>query len=186
MITTTNTPTRATTFAIDQAHSEVAFDVRHLLTRVRGTFTGFEGKIEFDSDRPQQASASVTIRAASISTHQADRDAHLRSADFFDADRYPTLTFVSRSVTARGGDRYDVAGDLTIRGITRPVVLAARFLGAATDPWQNQKVAFEAETTINRTDFGLTWNAALETGGFLVGDEVRIMLSVQAAATGGR
>ena len=122
----------------------------------------------------------VTIQAGSIDTAEPNRDKHLRSADFFDAETYPTLTFASTSVTPRSGVLYDAAGNLTIHGITREVVLPATYLGTAQDPWGNTKFVFEAELTLNRKDFGLNWNAALETGGFLVGDEVKVTLSIQA------
>ena len=139
---------------------------------MRGRFNEFAGTIEFDESNPDNSRVDVTIQAGSIDTAEPDRDKHLRSADFFDVENYPTLRFVSTSVTPRGGNDYDVKGDLTIHGVTRQVVLPATFVGAATDPWGNQKSVFEAELPLNRKDFGLTWNAALETGGFLVGDEV--------------
>jgi len=177
---TTQTAVAARTLEIDRSHSEVAFQVRHLLSKVRGRFADFTGTIEFDEASPVDSRVNVTIQARSIETAEPDRDKHLRAADFFDADTYPTLTFVSTSVTPRGGNVYDVEGDLTIRGNTRRVVLPASFLGSAQDPWGNTKFVFEAETTLNRKDFGLSWNAALETGGFLVGDEVKVTLSIQA------
>ena len=177
---TTQTATAARALEIDRSHSEVAFQVRHLLSKVRGRFTDFAGTIEFDESNPQNARLDVVIQAASIDTAETDRDKHLRSADFFEVDKYPTLTFVSTSVSPRGGKAYDIAGQLTIHGVTRPVLLTASFLGTAQDPWGNTRFVFEAELTLNRKDFGLTWNAALETGGFLVGDEVKVMLSIQA------
>jgi polyisoprenoid-binding protein YceI len=176
-MTTTAT---TTTYAIDKAHSEVTFQVRHLLTKVRGRFSEFEGTLEYDDQNPEKSSVSVTIHATSIDTNEKDRDTHLRSADFFEVEKFGTLTFKSTRVTRKSGDNYDVAGDLTIHGVTRPVTLAATHLGKAKDPWGNERIAFEAETTINRKDFGLLWNAALETGGFLVGDDVKISLSIQA------
>ena len=178
----TATAVAVRTFTIDKAHSEAAFQVRHLLTRVRGRFTEFSGTIAFDEAQPQESSVSFTIDAGSIDTNQPDRDAHLRSADFFDVDTYPALTFTSTAVTPRGAGRFDVAGDLTIRGITRAIILPVTYLGTARDPWGKEKVAFETQVTINRKDFGLLWNAALETGGLLVGDDVRIDISIQAAA----
>ena len=178
--TATATATATRTLAIDRSHSEVAFQVRHLLSKVRGRFTEFGGTIEFDETNPQNSRVDVTIQAGSVDTAEPDRDKHLRSADFFDVEAYPTLTFVSTSVTPAGGNRYDVRGDLTIHGVTQRVVLPASYLGAATDPWGNTKLVFEAELTLNRKDFGLTWNAALETGGFLVGDDVKVSLSIQA------
>ena len=177
---TTQTATAVRPFEIDRSHSEVTFQVRHLLSKVRGRFNDFSGAIEFDPEQPHRSRVDVTIQAASIDTGEPDRDTHLRSADFFDVEKYPTLTFVSTSVTPRGGNNYDVAGNLTIHGVTRPMVLPAAFLGAAADPWGNTKLGFEAELTLNRKDFGLTWNAALETGGVLVGDDVKVSLSIQA------
>ena len=119
---------------------------------------------------------------ASISTNQADRDAHLRSDDFFAVERFPKMTFVSTAISARGDNQFDVVGDLTIRDVTKAITLPVSYLGKAKDPWGNEKLAFEAEITLNRKDFGLTWNAALETGGFLVGDEVKVSLTVQAVS----
>ena len=179
-MTMTQTATAARTVSIDRSHSDVAFQVRHLLSKVRGRFAEFAGTLEFDETSPQDSRVDVVIQAASIDTAEGDRDKHLRSADFFDVEKYPTLTFKSTSVAPRGGKSYDVAGDLTIHGVTRAVTLDASFLGSAQDPWGNERVAFEAELTINRKDFGLNWNAALETGGFLVGDDVKVMLSIQA------
>lgn len=178
----TTTAVSAKTYGIDKAHSEAAFQVRHLLSKVRGVFGDFDGTIRFDPDAPESGSVDVTIQAASINTNEPARDTHLRSQDFFAVDEFPTLTFVSRDVKRRNVAEFDVVGDLTIRGNTRPVTLAVAYLGAARDPWGNEKLAFEAETTLNRKDFGLHWNAALETGGFLVGDEVRVQLSIQAIA----
>jgi polyisoprenoid-binding protein YceI len=177
---TAHTATAVRAFEIDRSHSEVDFQVRHLLSKVRGRFNDFSGAIEFDREQPERSQVDVTIQAASIDTGEPDRDKHLRTADFFDVETFPTLTFVSTSVTPRGRNSYDVAGNLTIHGVTQPVVLPATFLGAATDPWGNTKLGFEAELTLNRKDFGLIWNAALETGGFLVGDEVKVTLSIQA------
>ena len=179
MTTDTATATTARTYTVDTSHSEAAFQVRHLVTRVRGRFTEFEGTIQADEQDPARSSVKVTIQAASIDTDQPDRDAHLRSADFFKADEFPTLSFASTSIAAAGGDTYTVVGNLTIRGVTLPVIVPVSFLGTATDPWGNKRAGFEAEFTINRKDFGLTWNAALEAGGVLVGDEVEIEVEVQ-------
>ncbi len=180
--TATATAIATTTYQVDKAHSEALFQVRHLLSKVRGRFSDFAGTIEFDRERPERSSVVFTVRTTSIDTNQPDRDAHLRSDDFFAVERFPTLTFTSTKMTARGDGQYDVAGDLTIRGVTRSIILPVTYLGAAKDPWGNEKLAFEAEITINRKEFGLTWNAALETGGFLVGDDVRVTVSVQAQA----
>ena len=180
MTTQTATAAAVRTLEIDRSHSEVAFQVRHLLSRVRGRFADFAGTIEWDPSAPENSRVHVTIQADSIETAEPNRDKHLRSADFFDAETYPTLTFASTSVTPRSGGLFDVSGNLTIHGVTREVVLPATYLGTAQDPWGNTKFVFEAELTLNRKDFGLNWNAALETGGFLVGDEVKVTLSIQA------
>ena len=177
-----STSTTPSTFAIDKAHSEVAFQVRHLITKVRGHFSDFEGAIAFDEAHPETASVSLTINATSIDTSEADRDKHLRSADFFGVDQFPTITFKSRRVTSKAATQFDVIGDLTIHGVTKEVTLPVTYLGTATDPWGKLRAGFEAETTLNRKDFGLNWNAALETGGFLVGDEVRLSFQIQAVA----
>ena len=177
---TTQTATAVRTLDIDRSHSEVAFQVRHLLSKVRGRFNDFAGTIEFDPARPHDSRVEVVIQAASIDTGESARDNHLRTADFFEVEKFPTLTFKSTSVTPHGRDTYDVAGDLTIHGVTRRVTLPASYLGTAQDPWGTEKFVFEAELTLNRKDFGLLWNAALETGGFLVGDEVKVTLAVQA------
>jgi len=177
---TTQTTVAVRPLEIDRSHSEVAFQVRHLLSKVRGRFTDFAGTIQFDPAHAEESRIDVVIQAGSIDTAERDRDVHLRSADFFDVEQFPTLTFKSRSITPRGDNTYDVAGDLTIHGVTKPVTLDATYLGAAQDPWGNMRSVFEGELTLNRKDYGLTWNAALETGGFLVGDEVKVTLAVQA------
>ena len=177
----TLTATAVRTFQVDKAHSEVDFQVRHLITKVRGRFTDYSGAIEFDQGNPAHSKVDFTIQSASIDTAEPKRDAHLRSDDFFAAETFPTLTFTSTKITPRRGDLYDVEGDLTIRGITKRVVLPVTHLGIAKDPWGNEKLGFEAETTIDRKDFGLTWNAALEAGGFVVGDQVKVSLQIQAA-----
>lgn len=173
--------TAARTLTIDAAHSEVTFTVRHLISRVRGRFTEFGGTILFDETAPEKSTVEFQAQTTSIDTNQKDRDAHLRSDDFFSSEKFPTITFKSTSITRVSGEDYHVEGDLTIRDVTKRVVVPVAHLGKAKDPWGNEKVAFEAELTINRKDFGLNWNAALETGGFLVGDEVKIQVAVQAA-----
>jgi polyisoprenoid-binding protein YceI len=168
------------TYQIDPSHSEVTFQVRHLLSKVRGRFSAFAGTIQFDEAQPTTSKVDFSIDASSVDTNQADRDKHLRSDDFFAAERFPQLTFTSTSVTPRGADAADIAGQLTIRDVTRNVVLPVDFLGKAKDPWGNDRVAFETEITLNRKEYGLLWNAALETGGFLVGDDVKVAIAVQA------
>jgi polyisoprenoid-binding protein YceI len=179
-MTTPATP--AITFVIDKTHSEAIFQVRHLVTKVRGRFTDFSGTIQFDQAHLERSSVSFTISAASIDTGTPDRDALLKSDDFFAVDKYPTLTFVSSRVAKKDDEHFDVTGTLTIRDVAKELTLPLTYLGTAKDPWGNAKAGFETEITINRKDFGLLWNAALETGGFLVGDEVKISVSVQATA----
>lgn len=177
--TETRTLPTAGTWAIDASHSEVGFSVRHLgISKTKGRFGSFSGDIVV-AERPEDSRVSVEIDAASVDTRDAGRDEHLRSADFFDVETHPALTFTTTDVAAKG-DRWVVTGDLAIAGVTKPVVLDTEVTGLATDPWGNDRVAFHASTEINREDFGLTWNAALETGGFLVGKTVKIDLEVEA------
>lgn len=175
--TTTKTATRS--YALDRSHSEIAFQVRHLLSKVRGRFSDFDATLDYDEENPELSSVELTVKAATIDTNEPQRDAHLRSADFFDTDKYPVLTFVSRRIERRSEQLFDVHGDLTMHGVTKSIVLPVSLLGVAKDPWGHEKLAFETEATLNRKDFGLNWNAALETGGFLVGDEVKVSLSLQ-------
>ena len=177
MATTTGSSTR--TYKIDKSHSEAIFQVRHLLTKVRGRFSDFEGTVEFNEANPEQSSVNFTIQATSIDTAEQDRDKHLRTADFFDVENHGTITFHSKRIDAKGGDSIDVIGDLTIHGVTKEVTLPVTHLGKAKDPWGNERLGFEAETTINRKDFGLNWNKALESGGVLVGDDVNVGLEIE-------
>ena len=179
---TTTTSTGLRTFTIDKAHSEATFQVRHLITKVRGRFRDFEGTIQFDEANPEQSSVSFTIQTSSIDTSESDRDKHLRSADFFSVDEHPTITFTSTRVRRISGGQFEVVGRLTIRGVTKDITVPVTHLGVAKDPWGKERAGFEAELTINRKDFGLSWNAPLEAGGFLVGDDVKISLSIQAVA----
>src|SRR5688572_2910160 len=141
MSTAVTTPVR--TYEIDKAHSEATFQVRHLLTKVRGGFSDFRGMIQFDKTAPEQSSVDFTIQAASIDTSVSDRDKHLRSADFFDVEKFPTLTFTSESVTPHGSERFDVNGTLTIRGTAKHLTIPVTYLGTARDPWGNERAAFE-------------------------------------------
>jgi polyisoprenoid-binding protein YceI len=166
-------------YDLDQSHSSVEFIARHLMiSKVRGRFGTFEGAVHVAAV-PEESSVEVTIDASSVDTSQAQRDEHLRGADFLDVEHYPTLTFKSTQVT-QDGDGWKVAGDLTVRGTTRPVVLDVEFDGANTTPWGTQAVGFSASTEIDREEFGLTYNQALETGGVMVGKKVRIELNVEA------
>ncbi|HMB81851.1 MAG TPA: YceI family protein [Vicinamibacterales bacterium] len=178
--TTTAVSTPVRTFTIDKTHSEVTFQVRHLVTKVRGHFTDFSGTVQFDEARPEASSLAFSINTASIDTGTADRDTHLRGDDFFAVDQHPAITFTSSKVTKKSAEVFNVEGTLTIRGTAKTLTLPVTYLGAAKDPWGNARVGFETEITINRKDFGLNWNAALEAGGFLVGDDVKISVSVQA------
>jgi len=166
---------------IDSSHSSVHFSVRHLvIARVRGTFARWSGTVQVPDGDFSQATVSVTIDASSIHTGVDQRDAHLKSPDFFDVAQYPELRFVGRRVEPRSEAEIDVIGDLTIKGTTREVVLRVEQHGQAKDPWGNVRAAFTAKTSIDRKDFGLTWNQALETGGVMVGDRVDIEAEIEA------
>ena len=168
------------TYAIDRSHSTVEFVGRHLMiTKVRGRFAEFDGQIHI-ADVPEESSTEVTIQAASISTADEKRDGHLVSADFFDVEQHPTIVFRSTGVEPGKGGAWKLNGELTVRGVARPVTLDLEFDGASPDPWGGERIAFTASTDVDREDWGLTWNQALETGGVLVGKKVRIELNVQA------
>ncbi|MBK9178839.1 MAG: YceI family protein [Acidimicrobiales bacterium] len=170
----------AGTWAIDPSHSTVGFVVRHLMVgRTRGRFGAFDGVVTVAED-PTASSVEVTIDAASIDTRDETRDGHLRSPDFFDVERHPSLTFESTGVVPVGAGRWSVTGTLTIRGEARPVTLDVEYEGTEVDPWGNQRAAFTARTEVDREAWGLTWNQALETGGVLVGKKARIELEVEA------
>ncbi|MCC9739235.1 YceI family protein [Streptomyces sp. MNU89] len=194
--TTTTAPEAATTtataaapglaaltgdYTIDPAHSDIAFTVRHaMVTNVRGSFGDHEGRLHLDGSDPARSTASVDVRIASVDTGIKDRDQHLVGADFFDAETYPLMTFRSTAVEPLGEDVYRVTGDLTIKDVTRPLSIDLEFNGAATDVYGNERVGFEGSTQILRSDWGLTWNAALETGGVLVGDKVKLTFDISA------
>ena len=171
----------AETWSIDADHSSVGFTVRHMMvSNVKGSFGTFSGTVEVDEKDSAGSKVAVTIDAASINTGVAKRDEHLRSADFFDTARYPTMTYVSKKVEKSGKDRLKVYGDLTLRGVTRPVVLDVEGPTAAyRDPWGKTRRGASATAAINRRDFGLTWNKVIEAGGVLVGDEVKIILEME-------
>ena len=186
MVTATNpqptTAIGATTWNIDAKHSTVEFSVKHMMfTTVKGRFGDVRGTISYDEADPARSAVDVEIDTASIDTRDAQRDAHLRSADFFDAEVNPTITFRSTRVEPLAKGNMRVVGDLTMHGITREVALDAAFLGTGTNPWGQQVAGFTATGEVNRKDFGLNWNAALEAGGVLVGDNVKLALEVQAA-----
>ena len=169
-----------TKWSIDPAHSEIHFKVKHLMiTNVTGSLGTFSGTAETVGDNFENAKISFSADMASINTNAPDRDTHLRSADFFEVDKYPKLTFESTSMKKVSGDEYELTGNLTIKDVTRPITLKAESGGMNTDPWGNSKAGFSLNGKLNRKDFGLTWNAALETGGMLVGDEVKLLIEVQ-------
>ncbi len=181
MTTTIQSPEVRTTWQFDTAHTNIEFAVRHMMiATVKGRFADFEGVLQLDEQDLTRSTVEVSIDAASLDTRNEQRDGHLRSGDFFDVERFPRLTFRSSRIERQGEDRFRVYGDLTIRDETREVVLEAEQLGRARSPWGQDVVAFRASTTLDREEFGLTWNQALETGGILVGKEVRISLEVEA------
>ena len=170
----------AGTYALDASHSQVGFAVRHLMvSKTRGRFSDFAGTVEI-AENPLESSVAVTIQTASIDTRDEQRDGHLRSGDFFDAETHPAMTYVSRSVRESGKGRYVLEGDLTIKGITQPVPLELTFEGGATDPWGGVRIGFSAKAELDREAFGLSWNQALETGGVLVGKKVTIEIEAEA------
>jgi polyisoprenoid-binding protein YceI len=168
-------------WTLDPTHTVAAFSARHMMiTTVRGTMQIVDGAVNFDPANPAAASVEVSLNAGSINTGLADRDGHLKSPDFLDVANNPTVTFKSTSVVPTGEGRADVTGDLTIRGVTRPVTLAAEFLGAAVNPFDgSERAGFEATASINREDWGLTWNVAMEAGGVLVGKEIKLNIEAE-------
>ena len=175
------TATASGTYGIDATHSRIGFVARHaMVTKVRGSFNSFEGSGVFDAEQPERSTLSVTIQVDSVDTRNADRDNHLRNSDFFDVASFPTITFVSTAVRAKGSDEYTVTGDLTIKGVTRSIDLDLELTGTAVDPWGDTRLGLEGATVINRKDWGLTWNAALEAGGVLVSEKVTLEFEISA------
>jgi len=172
--------TAKTTWVIDPSHSEIAFKVKHLMiSNVKGSFSEFSGQLVTDGDDFSTAEISFQINSASISSGVADRDGHLKSPDFFDVENYKEITFTSGKLKNTGNDEFELTGNLAIKGVSQPVKLDVEFGGLMTDPWGNVKAGFTLNGKINRKDFGLTWNAALEAGGVLVSDDVRLNMEVQ-------
>ena len=167
------------TWTIDQNHSEVGFSIRHMFSKVPGNFGKFQGAIVYDPQKPEISSVKVEIDPSSINTRNEKRDNHLRSEDFFDVVKFPTLTFVSTKVAASGDNKLKVDGDLTMHGVTKPVTLFVTFLGAGPSMNGEQRSGFEAITTLNRKDFGIVWNKTLDQGGTMLGDDVDIRLNVE-------
>lgn len=169
-----------TVWVVDPNHSEAAFRIRHLVSNVSGRFNEFEGRIQVDEENPADSSVSFTIDAASIDTGNERRDGHLRSEDFFDVENHPEITFESTRVEPKGDGLYHVTGDLTMRGVTKQVTLPVRHLGTMTGMGGRDVAGFEVETTLDRKDFGIVWNRALDTGGVVLGDEVAVRISIEA------
>jgi polyisoprenoid-binding protein YceI len=167
------------TYAIDKSHSEVSFQVRHLVTNTRGQFDDYTGTIKMDAANPANSSVEFTIQATSINTFNENRDKHLRSPDFFEVEKHPTIAFKSSKVTKTGDNKYDVTGTFTMRGVSKELTLPVTFLGQVKDPWGNTKAGFETATTLNRKDYGIVWNAALDQGGFVLGDEVKVAINLE-------
>ncbi len=173
---------QAETYTVDKAHSEVLFSVRHMgVSKVTGRFNEFTGVVNGEPGKPQEASVEFTIKATSIDTNDAGRDKHLRSADFFDVEKFPEITFKSSKVTAKGQNQYDVTGTLTMHGVAKEVTLPVTLAGPVKDPRGNEKVGFEATAKLNRKDYGISWNRALDAGGVVVSDEVQVTINLEAA-----
>ena len=171
----------SSTWKIDPSHSAIHFSVRHMVvSKTRGRFTRFGGQIVFDPAHPAASSVEVTIEPASVDTADAQRDAHLKSPDFFDVEKFPQASFRSTSVEDLGGDKLRISGELTVHGVTRPLSFDAVFEGSAKDPWGGERAGFSGSLSLDRREFGLQWNKALETGGVLVGDKVELSLEVEA------
>jgi polyisoprenoid-binding protein YceI len=169
----------ADVYTVDKAHSEALFTVKHMMSRVTGRFNDFTGTINADPANPAASSVEFTINAASIDTDNADRDKHLKSPDFFDVEKTPAITFKSSKVTPAGNNKYNVDGTLTIHGVSKQVSLPVEFLGFGKDPWGNDRAGFTIETTLNRKDFGILWNKALDQGGYVLGDDVKVVINLE-------
>ena len=175
------TQTSLQTYAIDPSHSRLGFSIRHMgISKVRGSFEQFEGVVRMTPGDLSTLEAEATVQTESITTNDEKRDGHLRSGDFFDVENHPTITFESTEVRDASDESFTLVGEFSLHGVTETIELEGTFLGEGQDPWGGTRVAIEARTTINRKDYGLNWNAALETGGFLVGDKVKISIEAQA------
>ncbi|HKC27151.1 MAG TPA: YceI family protein [Jatrophihabitans sp.] len=179
--TTTDFNTLTGTYTVDPSHSRFGFVARHaMVTKVRGSFDEFEGSAVIDGANPANSSVTVTLQVPSINTRNEQRDAHLRTNDFLDAENHPVVTFKSTSIAHEGGDDFVVTGDLTIKGVTKSIEFPLEFQGAATDPFGNNRIGLEGSVVINRKDWGVNWNAALETGGVLVSDKITLEFEISA------
>jgi polyisoprenoid-binding protein YceI len=171
----------ADTWVIDKSHSSAGFQVRHMMSKVRGHFSDYGGTISVDPAKPETAIVEFTLKAASIDTANEGRDKDLRGANFFDVEKFPEITFKSTRVKAAGKDKYDVTGTLTMHGVSKDVTLPVQFLGFGKDPWGNEKAGFSTEVTLSRKDFGIVWNKTLDNGGVLLGDDVLVSIDLEAA-----
>ncbi len=169
----------AVPYEIDASHSSVEFSIRHLVARTSGRFTDFAGTIHFDPEKLDEGNVEVTIQAASIDTANEERDTHLKNADFFDVEEHPEIRFVGETAT-KTDDGFDVTGTLTLLGVEQEVTLPVEFLGAGADPWGNDRAGFYTELKLNRKDFGMNWNKGLDHGGFILGDDVKVRISIEA------
>ncbi|MFB9462987.1 YceI family protein [Streptomyces cinereospinus] len=168
-------------YTLDPAHTTIGFVARHaMVTNVKGKFLDFSGALHLDGSDPSRSSATIDVTMDSIDTGNADRDAHLKSADFFTTERFPAMTFRSTAAEALGGDDYRITGDLSILGVTKPITIDLEFNGAAKDPFGNDRVGFEGKAELLRSEWGLTWNAALETGGVLISDKIKLVFDISA------
>jgi len=173
-------PVLADTWTIDKNHSEASFQIRHLMSRVRGHFNDFGGPVVTDAAKPEASTVEFTIKTASIDTGNEGRDKDLRTANFFDVEKYPEITFKSTRMKATGKDKYDVTGTLTMHGVSKEVTLPVVFLGFGKDPWGNERAGFSTDLTLNRKDYGITWNKALDNGGALLGDDVMVSINLES------
>jgi polyisoprenoid-binding protein YceI len=171
-------------FTIDKAHSDVSFKIRHLVSKVTGKFDDFSGSIDIDQNKPAASTVEFRIKATSVDTGEPARDKHLRSADFFDVEKFPEITFKSTSVRAASKkNHYNVTGVLSMHGVNKTITLPVEFLGFVKDPWGNEKAGFELSTTLNRKEFGVNWNKALDAGGVMLGDDVDVNINLETAKT---
>ncbi len=168
------------TYNVDPVHSAVAFKIRHFVSKVEGQFKDFSGTITGDPANPSGAAVSFTIKAASIDTRVDQRDKHLRSADFFDVEKYPEITFQSTKITPKGGEKFDVTGTFTMHGVTKEITVPVDMTGSMKDPWGNEHVGFSIDMTLNRKDYGIVWNKVLDQGGTMLGDDVDISIELDA------
>jgi polyisoprenoid-binding protein YceI len=173
-------------YSVDEGHSNVGFTVSHLFSKLNGAFKKFEGKFSFDAAKPEASKVTAEVQVASIDTNEAKRDGHLKGDDFFSATKFPKLTFVSKKFTADGDKKFKMEGDLTMRGVTKPVTFDVEFLGEGDDAWGGHRAGFTAVSKIDRKDFGINWNKTLDKGGVMVGDNVTISLNVEGMEVKGK